>query len=36
MGGYDGHRGSAYYLGVHPEFVGVGLLMRCLIGWRKS
>lgn len=22
MGGYDGHRGSAYYLGVHPEFRG--------------
>ena len=20
MGGYDGHRGSAYYLGVHPEY----------------
>lgn len=36
MGGYDGHRGSAYYLGVHPGFVGVGLPMRCLIGWRKA
>ena len=24
MGGYDGHRGSAYYLGVHPEFRGRG------------
>lgn len=25
MGGYDGHRGSAYYLGVHPEFRGRGI-----------
>ncbi|PQX77555.1 GNAT family acetyltransferase [Cronobacter sakazakii] len=25
MGGYDGHRGSAYYLGVHPEFRGCGI-----------
>ncbi|MFV2256350.1 GNAT family acetyltransferase, partial [Escherichia coli] len=25
MGGYDGHRGSAYYLGVHPEFRGSGI-----------
>ncbi len=24
MGGYDGHRGSAYYLGVHPEYRGPG------------
>ncbi|EFJ5605211.1 GNAT family acetyltransferase, partial [Escherichia coli] len=23
--GYDGHRGSAYYLGVHPEFRGRGI-----------
>lgn len=25
MGGYDGHRGCAYYLGVHPEFRGRGI-----------
>ncbi len=25
MGGYDGHRGSAYYLVVHPEFRGRGI-----------
>lgn len=25
MGGYDGHRGSGYYLGVHPEFRGRGI-----------
>ncbi|PUY77766.1 GNAT family acetyltransferase [Cronobacter sakazakii] len=25
MGGYDGHRCSAYYLGVHPEFRGRGI-----------
>ncbi len=25
MGGYDGHRGSAYYLGVHPEYRGRGI-----------
>ncbi|HAT5581960.1 GNAT family acetyltransferase [Proteus mirabilis] len=25
MGGYDGHRGSLYYLGVHPEFRGRGI-----------
>lgn len=24
MGGYDGHRGSAYYLAVHPEYRGRG------------
>lgn len=24
MGGYDGHRGSAYYLGVHPDYQGRG------------
>ena len=24
-GGYDGHRGSAYYLGVHPEYRGRGI-----------
>ncbi|RWR00843.1 acetyltransferase [[Pantoea] beijingensis] len=24
MGGYDGHRGSAYYLGVHPDYRGRG------------
>jgi ribosomal protein S18 acetylase RimI-like enzyme len=22
MAGYDGHRGSAYYLGVHPDYQG--------------
>lgn len=36
MGGYDGHRGSAYYLGVHPEFAGAALRMRCLTGWKKT
>lgn len=36
MGGYDGHRGSAYYLGVHPEFRGRGIAMRCLTGWKKN
>ncbi|MCP9267261.1 GNAT family acetyltransferase [Xenorhabdus sp. XENO-1] len=25
MGGYDGHRGYAYYLSVHPEFRGRGI-----------
>lgn len=25
MGGYDGHRGSACYLGVHPEYRGRGI-----------
>lgn len=25
MGGYDGHRGAAYYLGVHPEYRGRGI-----------
>ena len=25
MGGYDGHRGSADYLGVHPEYRGRGI-----------
>ncbi|CAM3689851.1 GNAT family acetyltransferase [Rouxiella silvae] len=25
MGGYDGHRGSAYYLSVHPEYRGRGI-----------
>ncbi len=25
MGGYDGHWGSAYYLGVHPDFRGRGI-----------
>ncbi len=24
MGGYDGHRGSAYYLAVHPDYRGRG------------
>lgn len=24
MGGYDGHRGSAYYLGIHPDYRGRG------------
>ncbi|MBT0723897.1 GNAT family acetyltransferase [Rosenbergiella sp. S61] len=24
MGGYDGHRGSAYYLAVHPDYQGRG------------
>ena len=36
MGGYDGHRGSAFILACIQSFVGVGLPMRCLIGWRKS
>jgi len=33
MGGYDGHRGWVYYLGVHPDFrrSGVGsMLMRAV------
>ncbi|CAI0869795.1 MAG: GNAT family acetyltransferase [Serratia proteamaculans] len=25
LGGYDGHRGSAYYLGVHPDYRGRGI-----------
>ncbi|MGL9773752.1 MAG: GNAT family acetyltransferase [Sodalis sp. (in: enterobacteria)] len=25
MGGYDGHRGAAYYLGVHPDYRGHGI-----------
>ena len=25
MGGYDGHRGSANYLGVHPDYRGRGI-----------
>ncbi len=25
MGGYDGHRGSAWYLGVHPDYRGRGI-----------
>jgi len=25
MGGYDGHRASAYYLGVHPDYRGRGI-----------
>ncbi|MDR0806501.1 MAG: GNAT family acetyltransferase [Enterobacteriaceae bacterium] len=25
MGGYDGHRGSAYYLGVHPDYRSRGI-----------
>ncbi len=36
MGGYDGHRGSAYYLGVHPEYRGRGSRTRCSTVWRKS
>ena len=36
MGGYDGHRGSAYYLGVHPEYRGAALPMRCSIVLRKT
>jgi ribosomal protein S18 acetylase RimI-like enzyme len=36
MGGYDGHRGSAYYLGVHPEYRGAASPMRCSTGWRRS
>lgn len=36
MGGYDGHRGSAYYLGVHPEFRGRGIANALLNRLRKS
>lgn len=36
MGGYDGHRGSAYYLGCILNIADAVLLTRCLIGWRKS
>ena len=24
MAGYDGHRGSVFYLAVHPKFQGIG------------
>jgi len=36
MGGYDGHRGSAYYLGVHPDIVVGALLMLCSIVWKRN
>lgn len=36
MGGYDGHRGSAYYLGVHPEFRGRGIANALLNRLEKS
>ncbi len=36
MGGYDGHRGSAYYLGVHPEYRGRGIANALLNRLEKS
>lgn len=36
MGGYDGHRGSAYYLGVHPEFRGRGIANAMLSRLEKN
>lgn len=36
MGGYDGHRGSAYYLAYILSFAVAALPMRCSTGWRKS
>ena len=35
LGGYDGYRGYAYYLAVHPEFQGRGLPMLWWRGWKK-
>jgi len=35
MGGYDGHRGSAYYLGVHPDYRGRGIA-NALINWLEK
>lgn len=31
MGGYDGHRGAAYYLGVHPDYRG-----RAFVPWDRG
>ncbi|MEW7311841.1 GNAT family acetyltransferase [Buttiauxella gaviniae] len=36
MGGYDGHRGSAYYLGVHPEYRGRGIANALLSRFEKK
>lgn len=36
MGGYDGHRGSAYYLAFTRSSAGAALRMRCLTGWKKT
>ncbi len=35
MGGYDGHRGSAYYRAFTRSSAGAALRMRCLTGWKK-
>lgn len=36
MGGYDGHRGSAYYLGVHPDYQGRGFANALINRLEKS
>ncbi len=36
MGGYDGHRGSAYYTAFTRSSAGAALRMRCLTGWKNS
>ena len=36
MGGYDGHRGSAYYLGAIRNIVAGVSRTRCSTVWRKS
>lgn len=36
MGGYDGHRGSAYYPAFTRSSAGAALRMRCLTGWKKT
>ncbi len=36
MGGYDGHRGSAYYLGVIRNIAAGVSRTRCSTVWRKS
>jgi hypothetical protein len=36
MGGYDGHRGSAYYLGVIRNIAAAVSPMRCSTGWKKA
>ena len=36
MGGYDGHRGSAYYLGVHRNTARAASPTRCLTVWKEA
>lgn len=31
MAGYDGHRGSVFYLAVHPEFQGLGYGQKLMV-----